>query len=230
MQCVMVAVVAGFYMPVVLQAEEQHKITGQVIDADGKPVVGADVATSWSADAGKMHPFNGVQTDKDGKFSLPVEGAFGNAVMVLDKERKTGRLEIFKGKSLTLNFQLEPVVKVHGSVFCKELNKVPPWTTVSVYIRQPGIHARLVQWSPNEKGFVFFLPPGTYQLAAEGSGVESLNKELTLSAEMPDVDLKVLNLEAEVITRLIGKAPPPWNVTAARGVSKDAKLSDFKGK
>ena len=223
------AVVVGFHMPVPLQAQNIPPITGQVLDADGKPVVGADVAISWSADTGKMHPFNGVQTDKEGKFSLG-QNAFGQAIMVLDKERKTGAVGLFKGNFPSINFQLRPVVKVHGSIFCKELNKLPPWTNVSIYMDQHPFHANLVQFSPKTKEFAFVLPPGTYRLEANGSGVEVLHKSLILSEEKPDLDLKVLNMEATVITRHIGKVPPPWTVTAARGAKKEVKLSDFKGK
>ena len=209
-QSLMMAVLVGFHMPVVLQAKDRPPITGQVVDAEGKPVVGADVAISWSADTGKMHPFNGVQTDKEGKFSL--QNAFAQAILVLDKERKTGAVAMLKGNFPSINFQLRPVVKVHGSIFCKELNKLPPWTNVSIYMDQHPFHANLVQFSPKAKEFAFLLPPGTYRLEAHGSGVEVLHKILILSEEKPDLDLKVLNMEATVITRHIGKVPPPWTV------------------
>ncbi len=227
----MIVVFAGLSLTQSVQAQHQPpKISGQVIDSEGKPVAGADVATSWSADGGKMHPFQGVKTDKEGKFSLPSERAFGQAVLVLDKERKAGAVKMFKGGSPSLNFQLGPLVNVHGSVFSKELNKLPPWTTVSIFIYQPPSYSNVVQCSVKERGFSFILPPGTYQLAAEGSGVERLKKNLTLSEDTPDLDLKILNMEATVITRQMGKSAPPWTVTAARGAKKDVKLSDFKGK
>lgn len=229
-QTLIMALAVGSLIPMVLPAEEKQSITGQVLDADGKPVVGADVAISWSADTAKMHPFNGVQTDKEGRFSLPSQNAFGPAIMVLDKERKTGAVAMFKGNFPSPNVQLRPVVRVHGSIFCKELNKLPPWTTVSIFIDQHPFGANLVQFSPKAKEFSFLLPPGTYRLEAHGSGVEMLRKTLTLSQETPDLDLKVLNMEATVISLHVGKAPPVWKVTDARGAKKEVKLSDFKGK
>jgi peroxiredoxin len=230
-QGVMIVVIAGLSLPQLVPAQQQPpKITGQVIDSDGKPVAGADVAVSWSADKGKMLPFQGVKTDKDGKFSLSSEGAFGHAVLVLDQERKAGAIKLFKGESPSLNFQVGPLVHVHGTVFSKELNKLPPWTTVSFYIYQPPFYSMVAQCSVKEKGFSFILPPGTYQLTAEGSGVERQKKNLTLSEDTPELDLKVLNMEATAMTRLTGKSAPAWAVTVARGAKKDVKLSDFKGK
>jgi peroxiredoxin len=227
----MIVVIAGLNLPQSVHAQPQPpKITGQVIDSDGKPVAGADVAAWWNADAGKMHPFQGVKTDKEGKFSLPSEGAFGQAVLVLDSERKAGAVKLFKGESLTLNFQLGPLVKVHGSVFSKELNKLPPWTTVSICMSHAPSYPRVVQCRPKEKGFDFLLPAGEYTFLAEGSQVEQLRKNLTLSEDKPDLDLKELNMEATATARLTDKSAPAWTVTAARGVKKDIKPSDFKGK
>jgi peroxiredoxin len=224
-------VIVGLSLTQPVQSQQPPpKITGQVIDSQGKPVAGADVAAWWNADAGKMHPFQGVKTDKEGKFSLSSEGAFGQAVLVLDSERKAGAVKLFKGESLTLNFQLRPLVKVHGSVFSKELNKLPPWTTVSICMNQTPSYPRVAQCRPKERGFVFLLPAGEYTLLAEGSDVEQLRKSLTLSEGKPDLDLKELNMEATATARLTDKPAPAWTVTAARGVKKDIKLSDFKGK
>ena len=47
---------------------------------------------------------------------------------------------------------------------------------------------------------------------------------------MNDVDLKTLEVPATIIARHVGKAPPPWHVTDARGVNKEVQLADFKGK
>lgn len=73
------------------------------------------------------------------------------------------------------------------------------------------------------------LPPGTYQLWAYGTDVDNLRKEIVVKAGMPELDL-TLDLPATIIARHKGKAPPAWHVTDARGVKKDVKLTDFKGK
>src|SRR5216684_1799629 len=118
-QSLMIVVIAGLSLLQLVPAQQPPpKITGQVLDAGGKPVADADVAVWWNADGGKMVPFDGgkmipfqgVKTDKEGKFSLSSEGAFRHGVLVLDKDRKSGAIKLFKGESLILNFQLGPLV------------------------------------------------------------------------------------------------------------------------
>src|SRR5438128_5980645 len=94
----MAAILVGLASPMVLHGQAQQKITGQVIDVDGKAIADADVATLWRADAATMQPVNGVKTDQQGKFSLPSRAALGNAVLALDKQRKNGGLVIIDGK------------------------------------------------------------------------------------------------------------------------------------
>jgi hypothetical protein len=222
--------IIGLILPQSIQSQQPPpKITGQVIDSDGKPVAEADVAVWWNANSGKMQPFRGVKTDKDGNFSLSAEGAFGNPILVLDKERKTGAVKLWKAESPTLNFQLGPLVKVHGSVFSKELNKLPSWITVSIRLNYFP-YPRVAECRPKEKGFVFSLPAGEYTLSVEGSDVEELRKSFIVSEEKPDLDLKEVNLVPTALTRLNGRPAPAWTITAARRAKKDIKLSDLKGK
>jgi hypothetical protein len=230
----LVAAVVGLLAPLATAvAQELHSVTGQVLDAAGKPVVGADVATFWGSDKGKMAPFNGAVTDKEGNFSLamPFYG-FPQALLAMDKERKTGGLIVCvfqEGKPApkSIDIKLGPLVKVHGSFFCKELDRRPAWTNVYMTVAQ---RARVLQCTSTEASFSFLLPPGDYKFIGYGSDVQNLVKDLTLTADTPDLDLKTLDLAATVIARHKGKALPAWNVTDARGANKDVKLSDFKGK
>jgi hypothetical protein len=126
-----------------------------------------------------------------------------------------------------MEIKVGPLVKVHGDFFCKELNKKPTWTNVYMIA---GPNARFFECSSNEAAFSFLLPPGNYKFWGYGTDVQNLTKDLTLSAETPDMDLKTLDMEATIIARHVGKAPPAWNVTDARGAKKEVKISDFKGK
>ncbi len=224
-----IAITLSVSIPVGAQSPQKQEIKGQVVDSDGKPAAGADVATFWGADTGAMQPFNGVKTDKEGKFTLPLQPGFAQAVLAMDKDRKSGGFAVADGKSLDkpLDIKLGPLVKLHGNFFCKETNKRPTWT--NVYLSVPP-RVRIAQCSSTKAEFSFLLPAGAYQFWGYGSDVQNVNKELTLAAEKPDVDLKTIDMEATIIARHIGKAPPSWNVTDARGAKKDVKLSDFKGK
>jgi hypothetical protein len=238
-------VMIALLMPIAAQAQETQKVTGRVVDGAGKPVADADVASFWGADTGQMEPFTGVKTDCEGKFSLSMQFyGMPQSVLAFDKHRKQGGLTILEGKTAprALEIKLGPVVKVHGDLMCKELGARPEWTNVyvSALPSRKGSEflnrlftprgARALQCSSDKAAFSFLLPPGRYQFWAYGTGIQDIHRDLELTADKPDVDLKTLDVPATVIARHRGKEPPAWNVTDARGVKKGVKLSDFKGK
>ena len=61
---------------------------------------------------------------------------FPQALLALDKERKTGGLIVVDGKAApkSIEIKLGPLVKVHGSFFCKELERRPAWTNVYMMV------------------------------------------------------------------------------------------------
>jgi hypothetical protein len=211
-------------------AADEMVIRGKVVDVAGKPAAGVELATFWIARDGAMTAYQGVTSGADGGFSLKAQ-FYGRpvAVLGLDKERKTGGLIEVKtpadAKDVTLD--LQPLVRVKGDFFCKELNSRPPWT--NVYMITAG-GARPLQCDSQQAKFSFLLPPGTYKFNGYGSDVQDHNRELKLSKDQPEIDLKTIDLAATPIARSKGKAPPAWNVTDARGVKKDVTLADFKGK
>jgi thiol-disulfide isomerase/thioredoxin len=74
------------------------------------------------------------------------------------------------------------------------------------------------------------LPPGRYQLrGGESYRHVGISREVTLAAGRT-VDLGAIDLKLTTIARLFGKEPPAWHITDARGVPKDVRPSDFKGK
>jgi hypothetical protein len=221
--------VVSLVAPIALCAQEQPSITGRVLDAAGKPIFEADVATKWAADTGTMQPFNGIKTDKEGKFSLTLQGGIAESVLAFDKERKNGGMVVIdvKSRAKPIEIKLGPLVKVHGQFFCKETNKRPTWT--NVYMGSPP-HVQVAQCSSTKAEFSFLLPAGAYHFWGYGKDVEKVNKDLTLTVDKPDLDLKTIDLVATILARHVGKAPPRWHVTDARGVKKDVQLSDFKGK
>jgi hypothetical protein len=220
--------ILGLALPLTAAAQEEMKVSGRVVDATGKPVAVAEVANFWNAENDKMQPYKGVITNADGRFTLSVTFySRGQALLALDKDRKTGGLVVVEPKDTKpVEIKLVPLVYVHGKFFCKELNKRPDWTNVYMMSGQ----ARFLSCSSKEACFSFRLPPGTYNFWGYGTDIQRLRKDITLKADEPDLDLKMIDMPAEVIARYKGKVPPQWNVTDARGVKKDVKLSDFKGK
>jgi hypothetical protein len=227
-RCWIAAAILGL-LPMAARAQEEIKVTGRVIDAAGKPVAGAEIATFWSTVKEKLNPLRGVTTDAEGRFTLPVVFyGRGEALFALDKDRKIGGLIVVEPKAVAkpLEIKLAPLVHLHGKFACKELNKPLKWT--NVYLLSGP--ARFAMCSSEEASFSFLLPPGTYKVWAYGTDIQDLKKDITLKADERDVDLKTIDMPATIIARHKGKAPPAWHVTDARGVKKDVKLSDFKGK
>ncbi len=68
------------------QAESFTRVTGRVVDADGKPVAGARVAEHWYAEDGEvLKPVRPAESENDGTFLLELE-LYGRdmAVMAVD--------------------------------------------------------------------------------------------------------------------------------------------------
>ncbi len=230
-RCWVIAATLGLALPLTVAAQEEVKVSGRVVDAAGKPVAGVEVATTWKAANGAMEPYKGVATNAEGRFSLSV--AFygrGQALLVLDRDRKTGGLVVIgeRDSSKPVEIKLAPLVCVHGMIFCKELNKRPDWTNVYIYTKDR--QTRIAYCMSRDANFSFRLPPDTYQLHGYGTDIQDVTKEITLKGDEPNLNLKTIDTPAEVIARYKGKVPPAWHVTDARGVKKDVKLSDFKGK
>jgi hypothetical protein len=215
-------------------ADDVREVKGRVVDRDGKPVAGVEVASFWNGQDGRLSPFPpSAKTDADGAFTLKVQ-TYGRdqAILAVDPDRKRGGTAVVaaKGPADAAEIRLEPLVNVHGGFSCKELGAKPEWTNVYMNL-MPG-RLRLVQCSSTEAAFSLRLPPGKYEFDGYGSFLDyqGVKKTLTLEADKPDLDLGTIDLEATPIARHYGKAPPAWHVTDARGVKKGVTLADFKGK
>ncbi len=223
-----VAFVLGL-LPMTARAQEEVKITGRVLDAAGKPVAGAEVASFWIVQKGTMTSHQGATTNGEGQFTVPLTFyGRGQALLAVDKDRKTGGLIVVEPKEAAnrLEIKLVPLVHLHGKFDCKELGKRPKWTNVYLMSGQ----ARFAMCASEEASFSFLLPPGTYKFYAYGTDIQKLLKDITLKASETEKDLGTIDMQATIIARHKGKAPPAWHVTDARGIKKDVKISDFKGK
>jgi hypothetical protein len=212
------------------RAQDGVAVKGTVVDADGKPVAGVEVANFWIGKGGAMTAYGGVKTDADGKFSVKVpEWMPEPAILAISGDRKTGAVATFKPKESTdlPAMKLAPLVKVSGQFESKELGRKPPWTNVYVNTLK---NARMIQSDSKKAEFVFLLPPGKYKFNGYGQDVKGINREIEVPADKSELDLGTIDLPATEIAKHVGKEPPAWNVTDARGLSKAVTLADLKGK
>src|SRR6266849_9057122 len=89
-----IAIVVGLMslaLPGWTKAAEELTVAGKVVDAAGKPAAGVELAPFWTSRNGSMQGYQNTTSDGDGRFSLKVPYfGRGQAVLALDKERKTG--------------------------------------------------------------------------------------------------------------------------------------------
>jgi hypothetical protein len=227
-QYAIIAVILAL-LPMAARAQDEVKVAGRVVDAAGKPVAGVDVASIWMAEHDGMKPYQGVTTNAEGRFVLPI--AFRgrkHGLMALHKDRRIGGLVLMDERvaEKPAEIKLVPLVHVYGRVFCKELNKPPAWINVFVFCDS----CYLLRWSSSDAAYSFRIPPGDYRLRTSAPDCQAVETAISLKADSRDVEIKTMEVPASIIVRHKGKTPPAWHVTDARGVTKDVKLSDFKGK
>ncbi len=159
-----------------------------------------------------------------------------------------------------LEIRLVSLVTVRGSFEGPRLGQQPSWTHVYVHLPEdpsrPLHSAKLVSCGSFDAKFEFRLPPGRYTLQAYSQFAEKEqfegelvpNRVIVLEAGKTAVDLgrfkfvphrpyrQTLEANAKAAgswndyTQHYGESPPQWHATDARGVSKDARVADFRGK
>jgi len=211
---------------------DEVTVKGRVVDEDGKAVAGAEVATFWSADDNRpMSAYQGVKTEADGRFALVVEFYGPDQVVMAVKGDRGGLAVVARGTAgKPVEIKTGPLVEVTGHFTCTEQGSAPGWTNVYLHVK-PG-DVRFAQCMSKESKFRLKVPPGSYGFWGYGSSIDytSDRRDITVKAGTPAVDIGPIDLKLKPLAKLYGKEPPPLKVTDARGVDKNVKLSDYKGK
>jgi thiol-disulfide isomerase/thioredoxin len=207
------------------------EVSGRVVDHGGRPVAGARVAESWFAEQdAPIEPNQVLQTDSDGRFCFEIKH-YGHDTIVtaIDASGSRGGFQVIHVKEpAPIRIELVPLVEVRGRFTCKESDASLGEMYETIFLAEENL--RLVAGRSRAARFAFKVPPGRYVVRGGGSyrhvGAE---REFTVAEGAP-MDLGAIDLVLTPIARMFGKEAPPWHVTDARGVSKDVRPSDFKGK
>ena len=209
---------------------QNQNISGRVVDARGKPVDGAMLATRWTLEDKRLVPKEDVKTADDGTFAgkiwfyqRPV------AVMVLDAGQKRGAVVMIDAKDIDqpLNLTVVELVFTKGTIDDQALP--PAKAPCSVEINAPG-KLDLIDLGDQPKQFSCRLPPGEYELYVAREDAEPLWKKATIGKRSTPVNLGTLKLKPTKMAESYGNPAPDWEITAARGVDARVKLADYKGK
>lgn len=255
-------------------------IQGEVVDNNGKLVEDFEAAAIWSSNgvywnkADVIPPeeisnvwkregvlaarpqFLAKRTSK-GTFSLEVQDRPRAPVFVVNAEHNLGGIAMVD-RSLshrTVRVELTPMARMTAEIFCPEAGRAPGLVKAKIFVvGSDNIH--LTMCGTYQGNVSFLLPPGEYEIYAEGvepvarmqvpnrpsnipaHGEYSRGKRFTIPHGIADFDLGVLELllpkdsegNAVDITQFYGKRPPNLDIIDVRGAPKDLKLEDFRGK
>ncbi len=169
------------------------------------------------------------------------------SIFAVDKRHERGGIiSLEQGvadKPVTIT--IAPLVRVTAEVYCSEAGRTPDWSIAAVYPAGDR-RSKLTQCGTLGGKISLLLPPGKYYFdvySKRPNATIRTPKELPgLSVEIPrgksTLDLGVLNValprDKDGIPRdyslFYGKEPPELAITDARGVPKEVKLADFRGK
>jgi thiol-disulfide isomerase/thioredoxin len=201
-----------------------------------------------------------AKTGPDGRFLLNVDDRFHAVMSMDKASVHGGLAILPKGHGkTTVEIRIGRLVQVKGALTGPGAGRRPGWTFVDLMLpddpTRPLDVTRLATCGSFEARFMISLPPGRY--VVHGKNDEELDKieaettpekEIFLTGKTPVVDLGVMLLSpskasvrmmkerAKVAgtwgdyTKHYGEQAPPWHVVDARGVKKNAQISDFRGK
>ena len=216
------------------------KVSGIVTDSEGKPVSNVIVSPYWSPKGDLMEPRDPkddgwAKTNQEGKFSMEMLD-WWDVLFALDEQREKGGMAVVKHGTSPDNVQitLKPLIRIGGEAFCEELGQSPSVLTASVKFRPDGqrIYGAVAStFVTNGNSFSLSLPPGKYSLNISfNQKYETFGKTIFLKEGQDYLDLGKIVVKPTLLTTKLGKKPPPWTFTAARGIDRNIKLEDFKGK
>ncbi|MGC8641027.1 MAG: redoxin domain-containing protein [Isosphaeraceae bacterium] len=204
---------------------------------------------------GRMEPLGQrfAVTGGDGRFTLTITPRTC-ALMALDEGRKRGSLIRFgiKNNQAPIDAYLRPLVRISGKTKLTGGDKPMEWSVVYLNVpydeAEPLAIPRIGFCGSYRSRFAFAVPPGDYVLRASSDSPSARSiEDRTFTADRQDIDLGTLVLRPSLSIRErvdrskaagtwvnykdnLGKQPPHWHVTDAKGVPKNVWLSDFRGK
>ena len=241
-------------LALIAPAARADEVAGRVVDADGRPAVGAVVATHWGFEAGnpKVLLDHSATTDADGQFVLDVRFARGRAEAILARgiDEQTGGIRAVtpaEAKRGPIEIKLAPLVRVRGVVE-SEHPKYPVDAAIVLVLLPDNVTrvADAFSFDAGGKGggrepgeparYDLLLPPGDYLFDYYNPTVPSnhvgFGEWVKLRAEVPGLVRELrparLPLAPHAARRVAG--PPPLHVKAARGVARGVQLADYRGK
>lgn len=212
-------------------AAQTHTVSGRVFDQLGRHAPGVELATQWSFTPEGATPYKPLATGDDGAFTGEI--TYYNqptALYAMNADRTLGGVAVLTPSNIDdpITITLTPLVKVSGTITCKDLVYKPEWT--NVYAQLMPDRLLIGSSSSRDAAFSFSLPAGEWSFWMYGTDLQYHTEDVTLAEDDKARDLGAIDIPASIIAMHYGKEPPKWNVTDARGVPTGIQPSYFKGK
>jgi hypothetical protein len=189
-------------------------VAGRVVSAEGKPVVGAQIAEFWFAEQeGPLKPSRPAVSGTDGRFSLEVELYNRDTlVMAVDSSGTLGGVAtvLVKAPQELIEIPLRPLGEVRGRYLSESSDRPLHETYVTIFLS--GGELRVAAGRSRTADFAMKLPPGRYTVHGHEPRHLRDEREITLEPGTA-VDLGELKLQLKPFTRLFGKPAPAWHIT-----------------
>jgi len=206
------------------------EVEGRVVDEAGNPVARAEVTTTpWlPVDFGRRERAF-VRTDEEGRFSATLARSTGpEQALFASVPGGRGGFVVLPGERASgLTIVLRPLTPVRARVDDSKIPLSP--ITYSPHVMAVANGALIA--TSRELGsreVTFLLPPGSYEMHARGMARPHQASFEVKAGE--DLDLGTLTLEPWPYQELQGRPAPELHIADARGVPKEFKLSDWRGR
>lgn len=224
--------IASVVLASFLPQSDVKEIHGRTVDGAGKPLGGVTIAAFWTLQKEAWTPGNPVLATSDDQGSFAKKVLWGRepiAYFAITKDGTRGGIVMIDDASVATaqRFDLVPMATVTATFDFKECGTAVP---LLVSLLVPPARTFIGQLNSTGEKVQFRLPPGEYALRTFSHEAKTFDRSFTVPAEVSSFDLGPLPISPSVIASHYGKEPPALGVTDARGVAKDFKLSDLKGK
>lgn len=200
-------------------AQEAHAaertLHGRVLDAAGKPVAGAEVATAWTASGKSLAALRGVTTDAQGRFALDREVTGGPiTLLAYDAKRERGGRRKVAASAINEPFDivLGPLATRSGEL-TTEAGKFYPSDAV-VWLAIDNQSPRCLRVKPDKGDYVFRVPLGSWVMTAAALQCAPHQFRLELTADKAKGELPTVDLGEQEGVR-VGDPGPPFRFVEA---------------
>ena len=216
--------------------DKERVVTGIILDGDGRPVQGAEIAESWVF-RGERRQAKGphVTSDSRGVFRFIAahhRDAFP-LVAYSNDDHLAGVAVVSGADTMTVTITMAPATRASMRVRAGDNGGPPEAVEVAWHARLPDAQRKgpVVASAASWNGVLeCTLPPGQYEWrVSDLDGVTRFgNADLTgkRTVTVPDIIIP-----PSFLARCLGKRLPEWTVTEARGVAlKASTVASFRGK